>query len=892
MIGKSISHYRIVEELGRGGMGVVYRAEDTKLGRTVALKFLPREFTRDEEAGRRFIHEAQAAAALNHTNICTVYEIDEQDGQSFIAMEYIEGESLREMIAAGPLTLDRAIDIAMQTAAGLAEAHEKDVVHRDIKPANIMIDSRGHVKITDFGMAQLHGGTLLTKEGTTLGTVAYMPPEQAHGGEVDHRADIWSLGVMLYEMVSGRRPFRGEYDQAMIYSILNDDSDPLTALRTGVPPELERITGKCLSKEKEERYQTAIDLIADLRHVARMMKERKPAPMPDSPIASPSRTVAAGRRYRWLLWAALAILAGILAIAIVPRLFRSKPEPAVETTLMENRKMIVVLPFENLGPPDDEYFADGMTDAITARLAGLSGLGVISRQSAIQYKDSKKSTGQIAEELGVDYILEGTIQRERPGDPHSRVRIIPQLIRADDDIHLWAGMFDEEMTEVFRLQSEIAERVAVELGVTLLGRERRSLLSRPTENIEAYEHYLRALEYQDRQSEPDNARKVVELLEMSVETDPQFAVAWALLAEAYVWTHWMKLDQDGLAKAYAAAETALRLDPELPEVDIALGYIQYYGYREFDKAALHFNAALEKRPNDMEAIRALGLIRRRQGRWDEALAHFEKAARINPRDFAIFYDGLAHVLLYLHRFEEAERFTDRAIAMKPDVIVPHFIKALIAINKDGDVEEAKRSLEMMFALATPDDKCFTFPYMEMGALARICYGTPCAFIEKFEIGSCEITDHADRAYHALVQHLCMDDETAGERALEYADLASAEFESDSTDEVFILGHTHIVLGKLYAYLGRSNDALREGNRVAQILPISIDAIDGPDILYELADICMMVGDHEAAIDQLEILLSYPCSYTMRFIDLDPLYEPLRDHPRYKKLIEKYPDQAS
>ena len=892
MIGKSISHYRIVEELGRGGMGVVYRAEDTKLGRTVALKFLPREFTRDEEAGKRFIREAQAAAALNHTNICTIFEIDEQDGQSFIAMEYIEGESLREKIADGPLSLEQAIDIAMQVAAGLAEAHGKNIVHRDIKPANIMFNSRGQAKITDFGMARFHGGTLLTKEGTTLGTVAYMPPEQAHGGEVDHRADIWSLGVMLYEMVSGRRPFRGEYDQAMIYSILNDDSDPLTAVRTGVPPELERIAGKCLSKEKNERYQTADDLIADLRHLARMMKEKKPAPVSDGSAVSSPRTVSAGRRYGWLPWAALAIIAGILAVAYLPRFFGPEQEQDAGTALMEGKKMIVVLPFENLGPPEEEYFADGMTDAITARLAGLSGLGVISRQSAIQYKDSKKSAGQIADELGVDYILEGTIQRERPGDPHSRVRIIPQLIRADDDIHLWAGMFDEEMTEVFRLQSEIAERVAVELDVTLLGRERSALLSRPTENIEAYEYYLRALEYQDRRTGPDDARKMVELLEMSVETDPQFAVAWALLAEAYVWTHWMKLDQDGLAKAYAAAETALHLDPDLPEVEMALGYIQYYGYREFDKAAVHFNAALEKRPNDMKAIRALGLIRRRQGRWDEALAHFEKAARINPRDFAIFYDGLGYVLLYMHRFEEAERFTDRAIAMKPDIIVPYLIKAMIAINKDGDVEEARRSLEMMFTLATPDDKCFTFPYMEMGALARICYGTPCAFIEKLEIDSCEITDLVDRAYHSLLQHLCTDNETAGERALEYADLASAELESNPTDELIILGYMHIVLGKLYAYLGRSNDALREGNRVAQILPISIDAIDGPDILYELADICMMVGDHEAAIDQIEILLSYPCSYTMRFIGLDPLYEPLHNHPRYKKLIEKYPDQGS
>ena len=426
MIDQIISHYKILEKLGEGGMGVVYKAEDTKLKRTVALKFLSPQTVGTEEDKARFIHEAQAAASLNHPNICTVYEIDEHEGHPFIAMEFMEGRSLRAKIASGPLRLEEAVDAARQIAEGLRSAHQRNIIHRDVKSANVMITPDGQAKVMDFGLAKAPGRTQLTKEGTTLGTVAYMSPEQGRGDVVDARSDIWSLGVVLYEMVSGRLPFKGDHEQAIMYSVINEEPKPLTGIRSGVPMELERIVGKCLEKQPSRRYQDVDDLLVDLKRLGTELGDSRETRA--ATTASGAKRTVSG----WWVGGAIAIvLAALFFLVVYPRYFgvvSEEPKPEV--------KKLAVLFFGNLGPSEDEYFADGITDAITARLAGIQGLGVISRQSTIQYKDSDKSLRVIGEELGVDYILEGTIQRERPGDPASRIRIIPQLISVSDDVHL------------------------------------------------------------------------------------------------------------------------------------------------------------------------------------------------------------------------------------------------------------------------------------------------------------------------------------------------------------------------------------------------------------------------------------------------------------------------
>jgi TolB-like protein/predicted Ser/Thr protein kinase len=528
MIGKTISHYKILEKLGQGGMGTVYMAEDTKLDRTVALKFLTSQAVGEEDEKARFVHEAKAAAALSHPNVCHVYEIDESEGQTFIAMEYLEGQTLKEKINAGPLNLKRALELAIEIAGGLKEAHEAGIVHRDIKPANIMITTKGRTKITDFGLAKLTGGTKLTKTQTTLGTAPYMSPEQARGEETDRRTDIWSLGVVIYEMACGLRPFRGDYEPAVIYSILNERQEPLTALRTGVPVELERIVDKSLAKSPDERYQQVADMLVDLKGVVKRLEssERGRAgtgaeAARSAPVARPeaagattagpqsegarsaqeARPEAASQaaprpsatatdrprlsRPTWYVGAAVLIVALVIAGM---NLFRERPAQAptgpIDPDIIDS---IAVLPLENIsGDPTEDYFVAGMHEALITDLSRIGALRVISRTSVMRYKDTDKAVPEIARELDVDAIVEGSVMRV--GD---QVRITAQLIRAATDEHLWAENYDRELSNVLGLLSEVAQEIAGEIEVALSGEDKAQLADSGPVVPEAYDAYLR-----------------------------------------------------------------------------------------------------------------------------------------------------------------------------------------------------------------------------------------------------------------------------------------------------------------------------------------------------------------------------------------------------------------
>jgi serine/threonine protein kinase len=568
MIGRTISHYKILEKLGEGGMGVVYKAEDTKLKRSVALKFLPPELTRNEGAKERFIHEAQAASALQHSNICNIHDIDEtDDGRLFIVMDCYEGEMLKEKIARGPMKLEEAVDIALQAASGLSKAHEKGIIHRDVKPANIFVTTDGTVKILDFGLAKLPDRTLLTRAGTTLGTVEYMSPEQAKGESVDQRTDIWSLGVILYEMFTGQRPFTGEYDQAVIYSILDKHPQPLSALRPDLRPELERIVDTCLQKDPSARYQSTGELLTDL------MEYRK---VSDSKDIVRKRKLRFGRITRKKAWKALSgiVLAGGIALLILYLLFtpgKKQPQSPI--------KRLVVLPFENLGPSENEYFTDGMTEELTTRLASLSGLGVISRTSAVQYAKTDKTIEQVGKELSVDYALGGAVRWARARDGSSRVRIDPNLVRIKDMTTLWAETYDRVIDDIFAVQSEISQKVVEKLGITLLEKERRAVEIAPTRNLEAYQAYLRARYYESRPHfTSGNWLRVVEGYQQAVELDSGFALAYAELARAHSILYYLWYDHSAgrLDMAAAAADRAMTLAPELPGVHLALGYYRLY----------------------------------------------------------------------------------------------------------------------------------------------------------------------------------------------------------------------------------------------------------------------------------------------------------------------------
>ncbi len=398
LIGKTISHYRIIEKLGEGGMGVVYRAEDTRLERTVALKFLSPDMTRDASATERFVQEAKAAAALNHPNICTVHEIDEADGRTFIAMECVEGENLKVKITSGTLELNEAVDVAAQVAEGLAAAHERGIVHRDIKPANIVVTPGSRAKIMDFGLVRMAGGAQLTRLGTTVGTVAYMSPEQARGETVDHRTDIWSLGVVLYEMLTGKRPFTGDRDQTVIYSILNDDPESITSHVSGVPPEIAGILVKALAKDPTARYQSAGNLAADLKAFRQRLTSDPTAAISVEPEALPS---------------------------------------------------IAILPFANMSPdPENDYFGDGLAEELANALAQLPQLRVAARTSAFQFRGKDSDIREIGTKLNVGTVLEGSVRKAG-----NRLRVTAQLISVSDGFHLWSDRYDREMEDVFAVWS-------------------------------------------------------------------------------------------------------------------------------------------------------------------------------------------------------------------------------------------------------------------------------------------------------------------------------------------------------------------------------------------------------------------------------------------------------
>lgn len=896
MIGRIISHYKILEKLGEGGMGVVYGAQDTKLDRTVALKFLPPESMLDADARARFIHEAKAAAALSHPNICTIHEIDESEGQTYIAMECVEGKSLKDKVSAGPLKVEEGLRIALQVAEGLQAAHERGIVHRDIKGANIMVTSRGQAKLMDFGLAKLAGVTKVTKAGTTVGTAAYMSPEQARGEEVDWRTDIWSLGVVLYEMLTGRLPFRGEFEHAVVYSIVNEAPEPVTALRTGLPMELERVVSKCLEKDPAERYQHADELLVDLRHVMKTLEgtkagtqlgSRGQAQAPAGEYEGVRHAVAAKtgiRRTRWWVWASgVALAAAVIAVVLSRFLGPSTREP------VSDRRMIVVLPFENLGPQDDEYFASGITDAITARLAGIRGLGVISRQSAVQYKGSGKSVREMGKELGVDYILEGTVQREQPGDPASRVRIIPQLIRVADDTHIWAATYDQSMTEVFEVQSRVAEEVASELNVALLEPERRALEKKPTDNLEAYEYYLRGKYYWERRSGAAEADPALRMLEKAVELDPGFAEAWAALSSAHMWFHWVWIrGPEALSKAQAAGARALELGPDLPETHLALGYIYYYGDLDYDKALAHFIEAQKRRPNDPEAEEAIGLIFRRQGKWEECLIHLHKALQMNPRSTFLNRE-LGATYLLLRRYSEAEKHWNRLLSLAPNTPEPYLGNIFAHLAGNGDVKKAEGVLQD--AIREVDRKSLSEWLATWGpeSSMRILRETVGQLIDPLSLATSGAVSVFDSTYFCLNKAQLNWYRGKRESARAYYDSARVLLETalESPPHPSIVPYLHANLGTAYAGLGRRAEAIQECRTAMESVLVRRDAIDSPYVMLMLAEACAVVGEYDVAVDQLETLLSVPTRVSVALLRLDPLWEPLRDHPRFLALLKKY-----
>ena len=629
-------------------MGVVYKAEDTKLQRPVALKFLPSKLLGDEEAKARFLREARAAAALQHPNICTVYEIDEADGYTFIVMAYLEGEELRKHIETGPLSLDRLLDIAIQVAQGLQEAHSKGVVHRDIKPANIMDSTTGQVVLMDFGLAQIaSAASKLTREGTTVGTSAYMSPEQTTGEKTDHRTDIWALGVVLYEMATGQAPFQGHYEQAIVYSILQEAPEPITALRTGIPLELERVANKCLAKRADERYQTVSDLLADLGALKR------------------SRESSEGKRQ--------------------------------SSGARDARPSIAVLPFENRSrDEDDEYLSDGVTEDIISALAKVEGLRVTPRASAFRFKGESTAVRQVAEKLNVGCVLTGTIRRAG-----SRLRITVELIDAAEEAQMWSERYDRVLEDIFDIQDEISQAIVNQLKRKLVGAAASPGATRRTADFEAYRLYLQGRHNVVKFSE-SGIRQGLSCFERALATDSNYPEPHAGLAEAYALLGMLGYARpaDVMVKAKAEAVRALGMDETSADAHTSLGFVRKCYDWDFAGAEQSYRRAVELNPADPITRVHLGALLGETGRPVEGVAELRTAVQLDPLSPYV-NRLLCLLLLYARDFEAALDQARKTLDIDP-AYFPIRWEMSTAWRFLGRPDEALGTIEAAVSLAPKD----------------------------------------------------------------------------------------------------------------------------------------------------------------------------------------------
>jgi len=699
MVGETISHYRVLGKLGGGGMGVVYEAEDLKLGRRVALKFLPPELVRDPQALERFQREAKAASALNHPHICTIYEIDEHQGQPLLAMELLEGGTLKQRIAKGPLHLDEILDLGEQIADGLEAAHAKGIVHRDIKPANLFVTAAGQAKILDFGLAKsaladdLEGPTIsaghLTTPGTTLGTIAYMSPEQARGKDVDARSDLFSFGVVLYEMATGALPFVGATSAETFDALLNREPAPPVRLNPAIPPELEHIITKAIEKDRDVRYQHASEMRGDLKRLRRDRDSGRTAR-----AAEPARP-----RYRGTALILGAAVAVVLFTAGLVWHFRARLSPArVETSAPAAPEMrtLAVLPFRDItGQDQDKSWGIGMTDAIISRLASLQNLAVRPTSSVLRYVSSPADPVQAANDLGVESVLDGTYQRS-PGV----VRVSVQLISRSNQSTRWAQRYDLKASDMLKFQDEVAEKVVDGLSVEVSGQEHAAMATPATSSPEAYNLYLQARFYLNdyfMRSSLDSLHRGQQVAQQAIEKDPSFSEAHALLALLFSMesANFNANGKANLDKAEREARRAVQLSPNSPEALVVLGSALTERGHNLEALPL-LRRATQLAPNSETAWDMLGYLCHYAGLIDAAEQAYRRSRELNPTTVRIYWMH-GRMLLYQGRAEEAEREMKQVLATHPDQFkgLAYLGEFLYYQNKSDEAEQVfSRSLEL------------------------------------------------------------------------------------------------------------------------------------------------------------------------------------------------------
>ena len=883
LVGQTLGHYRILKRIGAGGMGEVYLATDINVGRNAALKVLPTHLSQDTERLRRFAQEARAIAGLNHPNIMTIYEVGSHDSINCIASELIEGETLSQRQTRGQIPVHDAVEIAIQIASALAAAHSAGVIHRDIKPQNVMLRPDGYVKVLDFGIAKLAEGdvagmsppndssTLLeTQAGSILGTVSYMSPEQAGGQVVDIRADLWSLGVVLYEMLTGQLPFPGKTARDVMASILEEEPLSLTPLLKDIRSELQQIITKLLQKNPDQRYQSANELVEALKQLRHRMELA--AELEQTAPDAGSRL----RRIRSPEGAAFICILSLLIIGLI--LWLRKP-----AIFSAPEKSIAVLPFENLGGHvENSYFADGMQDAILNDLAKVADLKVISRTSVMQYGSGRaRNVRDIGRQLGVANVLEGSVQREG-----NRVRVNAQLIDASKNRQLWGQTYDRELSDMFVLQNNIAETIVDQLQAKLSQGEKKAIERAPTRDVNAFDLHTRAKTLLLATTLSSDAKadllQAAELLNQAITRDPDFFDAYCDLAYTNDTLYFSGYDHTSarLGLAEAAVEAASRLDRDAGETHLARAWNLYSGYLDYDGALVELERARPKLPNASRILQLSGFIQRRQGHWTESTQNLERAINLDPlnvytlQQIAISYD-------YLRRYADEESMLNRVLAILPDDIDTRIGLGWMELNRHANTASLHSAIERIRA---------TNP----AAMSRVADAWLMCALSEHNVDSvrdalmfAEEKPHVSSDNVALsrlflegvIARMINDDAKAR------AAFTAARAEQEKTVEAQPgYGPAMCLLGLIDAGLGRKEEALREGQQAVKLLPVEKDAINGSAMIKYLSVIAAWTGEKTLACEQLGKAIRYPGFLSYGYLKLLPFWDPLRGDPRFEKIV--------
>jgi eukaryotic-like serine/threonine-protein kinase len=876
--------YELVRTLGAGGMATVYLAHDLRHGRDVALKVLHPDLG-SALGPERFQREIRLAARLQHPHILTVLDSGENAGRLWFTMPFVEGESLRDrLIRERQLPVADAVRIAMQAAQALQYAHQHGVIHRDIKPENLLLTEDGNTLVADFGIARslTPTGSRLTETGLTLGTPAYMSPEQASGeSDIGALSDIYSLGIVLYEMLAGEPPFTGPTPAAVIAKRFTGTAPDVRQARPTVPEPIALAVAQALAIVPADRFASAADFARALASptmsgttaAATLPASASPlAPAADRTVGSATSESPPRSRTRRPLFATLVLGVAIgLGLLFGWSRYRSNDRPS-------GLRLVAVLPFQNMGDTADAYFADGITDAVRGKLTSMTGLQVTASSSSSEYRHTTKSPQQIARELGVDYLLVGKVRWAKAADGTSRVQVSPELIKGASASSAWQESFDANLTDVFRVQTDIASRVAAALNVALSDSTQRRIVERPTTNLAAYDAFLRGDAISGNLSvlDPTTLRKAAEFYEQATALDPNFALAWSRLARTYglMYTNGVPSQETG-ELTRRAAERALALSPERSDGHLALG--DYYSevMVDFRRAADEYAEGLRRSPSDVDLLNAAAINLQSLGQWDSALVSLSRAVTLDPRSVA---PGrrLGFTLMRLRRYPEAIAATDRMLALAPDNLGIVETRAMIELGK-GDFAAARAVVSAAAPRLEPTalvaylgnywDLYWLLDDSQQQLLLRL---SPSPFDD-------------DRSAWGIV--LAETYQLRGDslRTRAYADSARLAIEKilESTPND---AQRRVFHGLALAYLGKHAEAIREGEKAAALLPISKDGFTGPYIQQLLVRIYMLAGEKEKALDHLEPLLKVPYHLSPGWLRIDPTFAPLKNEPRFQKMV--------